>query len=854
MPGTTSGSEPPPEAGIEYHSRVSDGPETQEGTRTQSPATPGPAPRLLPPCIGAYRILGLIGEGGMGTVYEALQEKPERKVALKVIKPGVISADALRRFDQETRLLGKLHHAGIAQIYEAGTADAGQGPQPYFAMEWIQGETLRGHAERAHFGVRDKLALMARICDAVHHAHQKAIIHRDLKPGNILIDETGQPKILDFGVARATDADRQATLHTTAGEIVGTLPYMSPEQVSADPSDLDIRSDVYALGVILYELLAGKRPYEVRGTLAEAVRTVAEVEPTPLRTLDRAFRGDVDTIVGKALAKEKDRRYASAAELAADIRRYLDDEPILARPASATYQLAKFARRNKVLVGAVMVVFLALAGGVLTTSLQAARARREAHKAEAVSAFVRDMLGSANPRSISREAPDRGRTLTVLQAMEPAAAKLDAGELSKEPLVEAAVRQTVGATYRDLGDYAAAETNLRKALDTRTRLLPAENDEVAESLDGMAQLLSMRDKPEEAEPLFRRALAIRRKTAAAQPGALASSLNGLAELLQGQEGKAQEADALFREALELERTRLAPDDPQAARTRSSLGILLHAQGKLEEAAPLFEEALASRRRSLGPHHPDVASTLYYLALLQKDQGKAEEATASMGEAVNIWRGVLGAEHPFLAVSLATLGALYRDQGMLAEAEPVLRQSIDIQRRTVAKDDPQLGASLYNLAKLLQAEGKPGEAEPVAREALSIMRVKLPPDSPTLAAITAGLGSILTDQGRFAEAEPLLRQAVAIGDKALPEGDWQRSLLHSFLGGALTGLHRFQEAEPLVVNGYAGLKDNPAVSPDRKRGALARVVRLYEAWSRVEPDRARAEKLRTWRAAAAAASK
>jgi serine/threonine protein kinase len=196
----------------------------------------------------------------MGAVYEALQEKPERKVALKVIKPGVASAEALRRFDQETRLLGKLHHPGIAQIYEAGTADTGQGPQPYFAMERIQGATLREHARRAPLSAREKLALVAKICDAVHHAHQKGIIHRDLKPSNILIDETGQPKVLDFGVARATDADRQATLHTTAGEIVGTLPYMSPEQVSVDPSDLDIRSDVYALGVLLYELLAGTAP------------------------------------------------------------------------------------------------------------------------------------------------------------------------------------------------------------------------------------------------------------------------------------------------------------------------------------------------------------------------------------------------------------------------------------------------------------------------------------------------------------------------------------------------------------------------------------------------------------------
>jgi tetratricopeptide (TPR) repeat protein len=508
--------------------------------------------RPLPERIGPYRILRLIGQGGMGAVYEALQEKPHRKVALKVIKPGVASDEALRRFEQETHLLGKLHHPGIAQIFEAGMADAGEGPQPYFAMELIGGLTLRRYVESAGLSLPRKLAITAAICDAVHHAHQKGIIHRDLKPGNILVDESGQPKVLDFGVARATESDRQATMRTTAGQIVGTLPYMSPEQVSADPSDLDTRSDVYALGVILYQLLAGKLPYDVeRRTLSDAVRAIAEEEPAPLRAVDRAYRGDVETIVSKALAKERDRRYASAAELAADLRRFLEDEPILARPTSAAYQLSKFARRNKALVGGIVAVFVVLAGGILAAGWQATRARREAHKAQAVNAFVEDMLGAANPRSVSRQAPERGRSITVLQALGAAEKKLDAGELSREPLVEAAVRQTVGATFRDLGDYAAAESNIRKALDARRRFLDESDPELAESLDGLAQLLFMRGKPDEAEPLFRQALAIRRR--ADDPAQLVASLNGLAELLQDR-GKSEEAETLFREALDLERT------------------------------------------------------------------------------------------------------------------------------------------------------------------------------------------------------------------------------------------------------------------------------------------------------------
>ena len=797
-----------------------------DATRTSAPVPSAPVPPL-PERIGSYVILGLIGQGGMGAVYEALQDNPRRQVALKVIKPGIASPEALRRFEQETVLLGKLHHPRIAQIFEAGTADSGAGPQPYFAMELIAGTTLRKHAEQPGLTTREKLEIVAGICDGVHHAHQKGIIHRDLKPGNVLIDEAGQPKILDFGVARATDADMHATTHTSVGQIVGTLPYMSPEQVAGNPADLDIRSDVYALGVILYELLAKRLPYDLnRRTLADALRAIAEEEPSSLRTVDRAFRGDIETIAAKALAKERDRRYASAAELAADIRRHLADEPILARPASTAYQIGKFARRNKALVGGIVAVFVVLVAGVVAASWQAARARREAHKAQAVNAFVEEMLGAANPRSISREAPDRGRSITVIQALAAATAKLDAGELSSEPLVQASVRQTIGATSRDLGDYAAAETSLRAALTTRRKLLAKDDPELAESLDGLAQLLFMRSKPEEAESLFREALAIRRELSATRPAELAASLNGLGELLQ-ERGKNGEAEALFREAMSVERDRLPAVHPQAARSRNGLAILLQAEGKNEAAERLFQEAL-SMRRALTPDHFDVAGTLYQLAMFQVIVGKNAEAIASMEEAVGIWRRVLGNEHPYVGASLSTLGTLYRNGGQLDKAEPLLRESVEILRTSVKDDDPNWGGSLYNLAKLLQSEGKPRDAEPVAREALAVARRAFPADHPTLAAIAAGLGSILTDQRRFAEAEPLLREALAIDEKALPEGDWQRSQMKSLLGAAVLGLGSRAEAERLLVQGYEGLKGNAAAPPDRVRQARERVELLRKS--------------------------
>jgi len=587
--------------------------------------------------------------------------------------------------------------------------------------------------------------------------------------------------------------------------------------------------------------LAGRLPYDVlSGTLADALETIAHDDPAPLRSVDRVFRGDIETIVGKALAKERDRRYASAAELAADIRRYLTDEPILARPASAAYQISKFARRHKALVGGAAAVIVVLAAGIVATGRQATRARREAHKAQAVNAFVEEMLGAANPRSISREAPDRGRTITVIQALGAAVAKLEAGQLAAEPLVEAAVHQTIGATYRDLGDYAAAETNLRAALSARRKLLDADDPELAESVDGLAQLLFMRGKAGEAEPLFREALAIRRRSRETTPDELASSLNGLAELLQDQR-KPDEADALFVEALAV------PAGPvEAARSRGSRGNLLHAQGKNQEAESSLTEALAMRRQGAGPDHPDVASTLYQLALVQKDLGKNQDAIGSMSGALDIWRRVLGGDHPYVATSLATLGTLYRNEGRLAEAEAALTEAIAIQRRTVGPDDAQFGRSLYNLAKLLQTEGKPAEAEPVAREAVAITSRHVAADDPALAAMLSGLGSILTDQRRFAEAEPLLRRSLAIDEKALPAGDWQIGQMKSLLGGALTGLGRFEEAEHLLVDGYNSMKDNPAAPADRKRRARERVVELYESWNRAEPNASRSETLASWK--------
>jgi WD40 repeat protein len=380
--------------------------------QAQTAAPPEP---VLPASIGPYRILRKIGDGGMGIVYEAEQENPRRTVAVKVIRPGAASPGLVKRFTREAQVLGRLHHPGIAQIYEAGLAADGQ---PFFAMELIQGAPLMEYAQCHHLDTPARLSLLAKVGDAVQHAHEKGVIHRDLKPANILVDETGQPKVLDFGIAHAMDADLQTvTSRTEIGQVLGTLAYMSPEQMAADPHLIDARADVYALGVLLFELLAQRLPYDLQHLpLAEVARVIQEQEPSRLGALDTRLRGDVETIVAKALEKDKARRYASAAELASDIRRYLNQEPILARPPSALYQLRKFARRNKALVGGVLATGLALALGLIGTILFAvgeARQRRQAdeEKQEAQFQAYRARIAAAAAALSAHDGADAARQL-----------------------------------------------------------------------------------------------------------------------------------------------------------------------------------------------------------------------------------------------------------------------------------------------------------------------------------------------------------------------------------------------------------------------------------------------------------
>ncbi|MEW6743886.1 MAG: protein kinase [Planctomycetota bacterium] len=346
---------------------------TREGARARAALTEALNPISAwkhPKRIGQYEIRGVIALGGMGVVYRAEQKSPRRAVALKVIRPGFVSHAAIKRFQHEVSVLGRLQHPGIAQIYEGGTTETALGEQPFLAMELVEGHTLLSYAEEQCLTVPEKLRLFTLVVDAVRHAHERGIIHRDLKPANIIVDAAGSPKILDFGVAKSTGANVQVTsIHTGPGELIGTLAYMSPEQASGKSEAADTRSDVYSLGVILYEFLSGRLPHVLRDkTWLEAARIIQEENTTPLRSVHRIFRGDLDTIVATALEKEKERRYQSAESFGNDIRRFLNNEPIIARPPSKLYLLRKFTRRNRALVGGVVSTVLALIAGLGSTS------------------------------------------------------------------------------------------------------------------------------------------------------------------------------------------------------------------------------------------------------------------------------------------------------------------------------------------------------------------------------------------------------------------------------------------------------------------------------------------------------
>ncbi len=864
----------------------------------------------LPPVIGRYRVLRRVGEGGMGTVYEAEQDNPRRTVALKVIRPGLTSRQLLKRFELEAQLLGRLQHPGIAQIFDAGTADTGYGLQPYFAMEFVRGRTLTEYARHRTLGTRDRLALMGQVCDAVHHAHQKGIIHRDLKPGNILVVDRdgsgasvvarpsslgsfGQVKILDFGVARATDADLQLTTQQTdVGQLVGTIPYMSPEQVVGNPAELDLRSDIYALGVVLYELLAERLPYDIRHKpIAEAARVIGEVDPTPLSSVSKVFRGDIDTIVAKALEKQKERRYASAADLGADIDRYLRDEPIVARPAGTWYQLRKFARRNTGLVGGVAAAFIVLILGVVGTSISLFRAvaaeklaanrlaevtvakeqaERESLKANQISRFLQNMLASVDPKS------GGAREVTVKEVLDRAAAGDDKA-LADQPAVRADIHRTIGDAYRALGEYASAETQLRRALELAEQAYGPDHEETGRAAGTLGLLYWENNNHAAAEPLYRRELEVFRRLHGPDHERVGVALDHLGQLLMAQ-GRLEESEPVVREGMRVLRASLGDDDPKVGTITNNLGRVLAHRGQVQEAEDLIRQALAIRRRVLPPEHPNIATSLFDLALICKDRGRLEEAAPLFAEALAINRHALGADHPHVAAIASFYGRLLTQMGRYDEAEVLHRDALRIDRLVFGAVHPFVARSLDGLAECIAARGDAAEGEALYREVLA-MRIQTQGDHINTATAQLALARLLSARGADEEALTLLRDSLRIWRDKQGEGNFrldgvlvtlsetlmkqqhyeeaERELrrtiearsretsdrddyvLHwtGLLGKCLTLQGRYADAEPLLLRYYREAVEREGVKQEIIDTGRTRLLDLYRAMGR-EADAAR----------------
>jgi len=750
--------------------------------------------------IDRYRLLQQIGEGGYGVVYMAEQEQPvRRRVALKIIKPGMDTKSVVARFEAERQALALMDHPNIAKVFDAGATKSGR---PYFVMELVRGVKITEYCDKNSLTTEERLNLFVKVCEAVQHAHQKGIIHRDIKPSNILVTRTLEgaalPMVIDFGIAKATTNQRltDKTFFTAVEMLIGTPAYMSPEQAILTGADVDTRTDIYSLGVLLYELLTGSTPFDAKkllnAGLDEVRRVIREQEPVRPSTrlskmtganlaliadhrkcdppkLIRAVCGDLDWIVLKALEKDRTRRYETAIGLALDVKRFLANEPISARPPGRFYKFQKMVLRNKLLFIAIGVIVLFFVASLIVVSTSLAKERRarretdialekarvdeskaqtEAATSQQVKQFLEAMLRGVGP-SVAR-----GRDTTILKEILDKTAKRAGNELTNQPAAQEELRTVIGEVYQQLGEYDQAEKMHRAALEINTKLFGTNSQETAASLSNLGEALQSEGKLAEAEATHQEALDIRRQIFGNMDASVATSLDHLGNVYR-MHHRFTEAEPLIKEALQIREKIFGENSLEVADSLRSLSIIMGDEGKLDESETMARKVLTIRQKILGSDDPSVAYALDDVAWAAGNNGKMDTGKQLEEQSLAMKRKLLGDEHPDVAKSLYLIGQRLQAEGKLTESDALLSAALSIQRNVLGDDNPDTLYTLRNLSWVFGDEGKWAEAEMADRASLASWRKQFGDESPQAVAALRDLFHALVAQRKLSDAEKLL---------------------------------------------------------------------------------------------------
>lgn len=729
--------------------------------------------------IESHRIIREIGRGGGGVVYEAEQSNPVRRVALKVLKSGAGPRDA-RVFRREAEALGRLQHPGIAALHAAGSTHLGE---HYLSMEFVDGEPLTKFVATRDWPLHRRLDLFSEVCDAVAYAHRRGVIHRDLKPSNILVcehaggsrEEGGshaRPKVLDFGLARIIESDDEgdsAASITEPGSVTGTLPYMSPEQARGDNTLIDVRSDVYSLGVVLYEMLLGRFPYEIdRTNIPGAIRVITQEAPRAPRLVNPDMPRDVETIILKALEKDPTRRYSNADSLGDDIRRFLGHHPILARPPTLRYQVGRLVRRHRIAAAMSTAAAMLLLAAVVVSIVQAVRAtaakneavvnelaaRKESAKYEIVTNFLTEVLGSADPQRAGGRAE-----VPLREALALAATKIEQGQFGDQPEVQVAVRTALGNTYRALGLWPQAEAQLVAAIDLGARTYPAGHPDVAMALNKISRVFEQTGRNAEAEVGYRKALAMRRSLHKGDHADVATSMNNLGLFLT-ERGVWEEGVALLVESLNMRRRLFGELSHEVANSLNNLGVLHHNRREFARARDYFTESVRIDR-VLRPHDGNLAATIGNLAGALIELGELDRAEPLVQESLDTRRRLFGEENLQVSHSLRLMGGLMHKQRRWDEADRVLRSALAMEERVRGPEHSQVASANLALARLLRdraaAESRPEllpESETRFRRALELRRRHHGENHPSTKIAREEFAAFLVGAGREQEADAL----------------------------------------------------------------------------------------------------